>query len=196
MNYKSIGMMVALLVSWGSAVAASEMEERWVELGNQALESGDLSSEMLLDSFFGVGPADFPDDKDDEFSRMFLYPEISDEGRDFLSKARRAEADQILEDVNFKARLFEAQCDLKHDDAYGIANAMADIEDAVLQRKLDRYSEVFNKLSDADKEQVRIHNLENHQRTGDARFDESSKSPLPSRPRSRISRAGEGMPRL
>jgi hypothetical protein len=160
-RYKLIGVMVALLVSWGSAMAASEMEQRWVELRSQARESGNLSSEMLLDSFFGFASPDFPDE-DDEHLKWFLFPDLSDTGWEILAEARRVEADQILEDQNFKARLFEAQCDLKLDDAYGIANAMADIEDAVLQRKLDRYSEVFDKLSDADKEQVRIHNLEHY----------------------------------
>lgn len=144
-------------------MAASEVEERWVELGSQAIESGDLSSNMLLDSFFGFSPPDFADE-DDEHLRLFLFPDLSDKGREILAEARRFEADQILEDLNFQARLFAAQCDLKQNDAYSIANAMADIEDAVLQRKLDRYSEVFDKLFEGDKEQVRKHNLEHYRR--------------------------------
>lgn len=163
MNYKQIGALVALLIAGGSAMAASEMDQRWAELTAQATESGDLSSASLLDSFFGISPADFPNDNE-EMTKMFLYEGLSDEGWQVISEARNTEADQTLEDLNFQGGLREAECELEHNDAYVIANAMADMEEAVLKRKLARYTAVLDSLSEGDQEIVRQHNLENYRR--------------------------------
>ena len=149
-----------------------EIQARYIELFQHSQDPLDFASEMILGDLFDYQMVESYARSDSSKNALAMsgislhemfYPGLSEAGIRILGAAVKTESNEELEDMNYSARLREKQCDeARIDDAFQAANALSDVEEAVFERKLQRYMAVYTSLSLEDQERVRKHNSEHY----------------------------------